>query len=329
MEPSTAFITGANGFVGSHVARALIGQGHHVRALVRPNADRSRVDDLDLEWVVGDLDAHDTLRHACAGARWVIHIAGRVKAPNLEAYRHANVTGTQNLLRAVADAAPGIERFVQVSSLAAGGPAENGRPREESDPDNPITPYGVSKNEGEKAVLGFADRFPVTIVRPPGVYGPGDTEVFQFFKTVSWHLKPQMGMRPTRATMVHVGDLTDGILLATMNPGAPGETFYIAEDRSYRIDEMEQMIQDALDTWALPIRIPAPLLMIIATAAEWVGAVGGFTPRLNRHKARDLLQSDWTCSVSKAERMLGYTSHIPFERGARQTIEWYRAKGWL
>jgi nucleoside-diphosphate-sugar epimerase len=108
-----------------------------------------------------------------------------------------------------------------------------------------------------------------------------------------------------------------------------GETFYIAESHVYDLVSLEDLIQDALGTWAVRVRIPRLLLMGIARAAETAGRIGRFTPRLNRHKARDFLQTNWSCSVAKAERLLEYKSRIPFAQGARQTVEWYRAHGWL
>ena len=328
-DSSPVFITGANGFVGSHLARALSRAGHPVRALIRKGADRSRVSNLDLEWIEGDLNDREALARGCAGARRIFHVAGRIKAPDLAAYRVANVEGTINLLDVAEKSDPAIERLVYVSSLAAGGPARYGHPRDESDPDSPTTPYGTSKLEGEIAVRERADRLPITVLRPPAVYGPGDTEVLGFFQAVSWHIKPLFSMPPVRLSLVHVSDLIDGIMLAVSSPGAVGEVFYIAEDRHYDLPSVEDMIQDALGTWAVRVRIPGPLLLSIAGIAEWVGKVGGFTPKLNRHKARDFMQNDWTCSISKAESRLGYRSQIPFAEGARQTVQWYRANGWL
>jgi len=327
--PRVVFLTGANGFVGSHLAHALIAQGHRVRALVRPQADRTRVADLDIEWVKGNLDDHDALRRGCQGAAWVIHAAGRVKAPDLAAYMRANCTGTANLVEALLDAAPGLERLVYVSSLAAGGPTRTGQPRTEDDPDAPLTPYGKSKLAGEQAVMAHADRLPVVSIRPPAVYGPGDTEILGFFKAVRWHIKPVFGHRPQRLSLVHVGDLVQGILAACQSPAAPGEAFYIAEDRHYTLTELENHIQTALETWAMRVRIPRVLLMSIAWCARLVGSIGGFTPSLNPDKARDFLESDWTCSTAKAGRSLGYRSQIPFARGAQETVIWYRQKGWL
>lgn len=329
LAPPLVFMTGANGFVGSHLAHALAKRGHHVRALVRRMADRSRVDDLALEWIEGDLNDRAALARGCRGAQWVIHVAGRVKAPNLAAYRQANVAGTINLLDAASESAAGLERFVHVSSMAAGGPATSGQPRTETDPDRPLTPYGVSKLEGELAVRERAAHLPITVVRPPAVYGPGDTEVLGFFQAVKWHLKPVFSNHPARLSLVHVSDLVDGILLAASVARATGEVFYIAEDAHYDLATVEDMIQQALGTWAVRVRIPRPALMTIAAIAELAGKAGGFTPKLNRHKARDFSQNDWTCSVDKAKAMLGYRSNIPFAQGAIQTVQWYREQGWL
>lgn len=323
------FVTGANGFVGSHLARALCAAGHPVRALVRKTADRSRVADLNIDWIEGDLNDRAALARGCDGANWIIHVAGKIKAPDLAAYRAANVGGTVNLLDVAEKSGSPLERFVYISSQAAGGPAPNGHPRVESDPNSPTTPYGVSKLEGELAVLARAKRLPVAVVRPPAVYGPGDTEVLGFFQAVNWHIKPMFKNPPVRVSLVHITDLVDGIMLAAASPRANGETFFIAEDRHYDLSAIEDMMQDALGIWAIRVRIPKALLLSIAGISEWVGKIGGFTPKLNRHKAHDFLQNDWTCSIAKAERELGYHSRIPFADGARQTVLWYRENGWL
>jgi len=322
------FLTGATGFVGSHLARALVARGHEVRALIRRAADRWRLSDLEAIWVEGDLDDGEALRRGCEGASWVIHAAGKVKAPNPEAYLHANHTGTRNVLDAALRAA-GIDRFVYISSLAAGGPVRDGRPRAEDNSDEPMTPYGESKLAGEREVMQSAHRLPVVSIRPPAVYGPGDTEVLAFFKAVRWHIKPIFGSRAQCLSLVHVDDLVSGILLACESPSAPGEVFYIAEDRPYTMAELEDMIQAALAIRAVHVHIPRWLLMAIAHAAGLCGRVGGFTPKLNPDKARDFLEQDWTCTTAKANRLLGYRSQVSFADGARQTVAWYRDKGWL
>lgn len=326
---ATAFLTGANGFVGSHLARALLAQGYYVRALIRPHANRNLVSDLDIDWITGDLDDRDALARGCEGVTWVIHVAGRVKAPDAGAFHHANHTGTVNLIETVAAAAPSIKRFVYISSLAAGGPAENGVPRSEDHPDNPIAPYGESKLAGELAVMSRADRLPVVSIRPPAVYGPGDTEILGFFQAVRWHLKPVFGDRVLRISLVYISDLIDGILLALTSTRATGQVFYIADECLYTLAELEDWMQEALGTWALRVNVPGKLLMALAHAAEFAGRVGRFSPALNRNRAQDFLQRDWACNVSKAREMLGFQARIPFAEGARKTVAWYRRQGWL
>jgi dihydroflavonol-4-reductase len=327
--PKTVFVTGANGFVGSHLVRSLTAAGHRIRALVRPSANRSLIADLPIEWVAGDLDDRDALRSGCNGVDWVVHVAGRVKAPDRETFFHANVTGTRNLLESAAEASADLERFVYVSSLAAGGPVRDGKPRTEDDPDRPITDYGESKLAGEQAVMSFADRFPVVAVRPPAVYGPGDAEILGFFKAVRWHLKPVFGGRPMRLSLVYVSDLVDGLILALTSPTAPGEVFYVADDRLYSLTELEDMMQEALGNWALRVNIPRPVLTTLAIVAEWAGRVGGFVPSLNRNRVRDFLELDWACTVNKAHRLLGYVPRVRFAEGAAATVAWYREHRWL
>lgn len=323
------FLTGANGFVGSHLTRHLIGRGYHVRALIRPTADRTRLEGLQVEWIEGDLDNHKALVQGARGSQFVIHNAGRVRASDEAAYHHANCVGTIKLLDAVEEAAPQIQRFIYVSSQAAGGPSTDGRPKTEDDPNIPHTSYGRSKLEGENAVMARAGKLPVVTIRPPAVYGPEDTAILAMFQTVKWHLKPLFGATPQQLSIVHVTDLVHGITLAVENEAASGQVFFIAEDQQYLLAELLGHIQDAVGTWAVTIRIPKWLLMTIAGSGDILGRAFGFVPRLNRDKARDFLQPNWTCSTTKASRMFGYRSQIPFREGAKMTAEWYRKKGWL
>ncbi len=323
------FLTGANGFVGSHLTRVLLEKGYHVRALIRPSADRSRLEGLDVEWVVGDLDNRRALQDGVSGVDFVIHNAGRVRAPDAAAYHHANCVGTIKLLDAVEDANPAIRRFVYISSQAAGGPSPAGRARTEEDPNVPHTPYGVSKLAGENAVMSRAAKLPVVTVRPPSVYGPEDTAILAMFQTVRWHLKPLFGSQPQLISIVHVHDLVRGTILAMEHNAAAGHVFFISEDRHYTLAELLGHIQSAVGTWAVYLRIPRWVLMTIAGTGDLIGKAFGFVPRLNRAKARDFLQPNWSCSTEKAQRILGYRSEIPFPEGAKATAEWYRKKGWM
>ncbi len=325
----TVLVTGANGFVGARLCEILLGRGYLVRALVRRTSDLFRLEGVPVELAYGELNDQASLEQAVDGVDIVIHSAGRIKAPNLAAYLAANKQGTTNLLQAVQQAAPDISRFVYVSSLAAGGPGTTDTPVTEDDPPRPVTPYGASKLAGEKETLARADRFPVSVVRPPAVYGPEDTQVLGFFRTVCWHIKPYFGPPTAQLRLVYVDDLVEGLILAAEHQNAVGEVFYIADNQSRTWLELENIIAREAKVWAVRVRIPRWFVRSLAAVSEAVYKPTGKTPALNRHKAEDFLQANWSCSVAKAERMLGYRCAYPFEKGAAITIKAYKEKGWL
>jgi len=325
----TILVTGANGFVGARLCEILLERGHAVRALVRQSSNLFRLGGVDVDLVYGELGDFPSLIAAAEGVDIIIHTAGRIKAPSLAEYMEANKQGTKNLIKAVTEVAPNLQRFVYVSSLAAGGPGPDERPVTEDDPPRPVTPYGASKLAGEKETLSFTDRLPVTVIRPPGVYGPGDTQVLGFFRTVCWHIKPYFGAPTAKLRLVFVDDLIEGLILAAEKEEAVGEVFYIADDKNYTWLELETIIAREAHVWAVPVRIPHWFVRSIAALSELAYKPTGKTPALNRHKAEDFLQANWSCSVAKAQRMLGYRCRFPFEKGAAITIKAYREKGWL
>ncbi len=322
-------VTGANGFVGARLCEILAERGYTVRAFVRETSDLFRLSALDVEFHYGDLGDYNSLLAAVDDVDIVIHSAGKIKAPSFAAYLQANKQGTKNILDAVAEAAPNLRRFVYVSSLAAGGPGPGDAPVRESDPPRPVTPYGASKLAGEREALSFADKLPVSVVRPPAVYGPGDTQVLGFFRTVCWHIKPYFGSPTAKIRLVYVDDLVEGLLLAATKEAAVNDVFYIADEKSYTWLELESVIANAANVWAVPVRIPKWFVRFAATMTELVYKLSGKTPAFNRHKAEDFLQQNWTCSIAKAQRILGYRCRFPFDKGAEITINAYREKGWL
>jgi len=325
----TVLVTGANGFVGARLCEILSERGYAIRALIRETSNLFRLNGVATDLVYGELNDYASLLAAVDGVQLVIHTAGKIKAPNLAAYMEANRQGTKNLLRAIREAAPNLERFVYVSSLAAGGPGLNKKPVVESDPPRPVTPYGASKLAGEKETLACAAIMPVTIIRPPAVYGPGDTQVLGFFRTVCRHIKPYFGTPHAQIRLVYVDDLVEGLLLAAEKKAALGEVFYIADEKNYTWLELETIIAREANVWAVPVRIPAWFVRSVAAVSELAFKPTGKTPAMNRHKAEDFLQANWSCSVAKAQRMLGYRCRFPFEKGAAITIKAYREKGWL
>jgi nucleoside-diphosphate-sugar epimerase len=326
--PDSVLITGANGFIGSRLCRHFLADGFRVIAGVRKSADLSLLKDLAIDYRYGDITAPESLPAMVAGVDYVIHNAGLVKAKREDQFFAVNEQGTHNLLSALAEHNPGVRKVVVISSLAAAGPSRDGLAVTESDPPNPITVYGRSKLAGEQVALGFAGRLPIVVVRPPGVYGPGDKEIFTFFQTVYRHLKPCVGNTRRKLQLVHVDDLCRGVALAAARPTQSGSIYFIAENRSYAMEELVGMLQQACGRKGIPVILPDPVFRFIGAVSESLFRLVGATPMLTREKANEILQS-WEITTEKAKRELGFESQIPFALGAKETYDWYVTQRWL
>lgn len=326
--PGSVLITGANGFIGSRLCRRFLADGFRVIAGVRKSADLALLRDLSIDYRYGDITAPESLPAMVADVDYIIHNAGLVKAKREEQFFAVNEQGTHNLLSAIAEHNPAVKKVVAISSLAAAGPSRDGLAVTESDPPNPITMYGRSKLAGEQVAMGFAGRLPVVVVRPPGVYGPGDKEIFAFFQTVYYRLKPCIGDTRRKLQLVHVDDLCHGVALAATRPTQSGSIYFIAENRSYAMKELVGMLQQACGRKGIPIILPGSLFRAIGVISESLFRSVGATPMLTKEKANEILQS-WEITTDKAKRELGFESQIPFAVGAKETYEWYIKQRWL
>ncbi len=321
-------ITGANGFVGSRLCRLFGDQGYRVIAGVRRTADLSLLERLDLEYRYGDLSSTEILRPMVADCDYIIHNAGIVKAKRKQTFFDINEQGTAHLMNAIVQRNPDVKKVIYISSLAAAGPSENDKPVKESDPPRPITTYGVSKLAGERVALGFTDRLHVIALRPPGIYGPGDKEMFSFFDTINKGIKPLIGNPNRHIQLVQVDDLCRAALKAIEGDSVSGEPYFIAENRSYAMANLVEILAAACGKKTYRLRIPASIFKVIAAFSEFSFKLVGATPMLTREKAGELLAS-WIVSTDKAREHFGFESEIDFAIGARQTYDWYRREGWL
>lgn len=321
-------ITGANGFVGARLCRKFLENGFHVIAGVRQTADLSELEGLDVEYRYGDVTHPETLPEMVAGVDYVIHNAGVVKAKKAEAFFKVNQQGTTNLFEAIVSSNPNLKKAIYISSQAAAGPSLDGKPVTEADPPHPITTYGQSKLKGEEAALSFVDKINLLSIRPPGIYGPGDKEIFSFFQTVRNKIKPYIGNINRKLQLVHVDDLCEGIYRALIGDTKSGEVYFIAEDRAYTMKELIDILQKAIGVKGFPLYIPGPLFKAIGLISGILFKLIGATPMLTLEKTGELLAS-WEISTAKAKKDFGFESSISFDRGAEQTYKWYCEKGWL
>lgn len=323
-----AFVTGATGFVGSHLTERLLSEGYDVDALVRAPERASWLDRLPaVRRIPGSLADRDRLDRAAAGADLIFHSAGLVKARTEAEYFKANADGTRNVLEAALKAGSRLKRFVLISSQAAAGPSPDGHPITEDDPPRPITPYGRSKLAGEEIVLDRKDDLPVTIIRPPAVYGPRDRDIYIYFKLASRGIVPVTGSLKRRISLVHVNDLVTGIVGAALEEKGAGQTYFITSG-NYDWDELSSGVARAVGR-GRRIPIPAALLRCVAAICDVVGFVTRHAMTLNGHKAREILQDAWNCSHERAREHFGYEPEWDLDRGMAQTAEWYRKEGWI
>jgi nucleoside-diphosphate-sugar epimerase len=203
-----------------------------------------------------------------------------------------------------------------------------GRPVSENDDPHPISVYGKSKLAGEKVALSHAGSFNVVSIRAPGIYGPGDKEIFSFFQTAYRRIKPVIGDQKRRLQLVHVDDLCEGVYRAAVSEAKTGSVYFIAENRSYAMGELVGLLQQACRKKGFPLWIPGPLFVAIGAVSGFLFKLVGATPMLTVEKANELLGS-WEVSTDKARDELGFESQIGFAEGALQTYQWYLKQGWL
>lgn len=324
------FLTGGSGFLGSHIAEQLSEAGIPVRALVRSSSNTSFLSRLPrAELVSASLRDLDSLTRAIEGSTHIIHSAGLVKAKSPAEFHRVNAAGTINLLEA-AKRCGGLERFVLVSSLAVCGPSADGKPLPPNAPPNPVTHYGRSKLAAERAALAMKDELPITILRPPLIYGPRDREVFAFFKAVKYGVLPYMGSTARGVSAIYATDCALACIAALSAKVKSGSTYSIEDGHTLTLGELVEQIEAALGKRAW-IRVPVPrkLLEVAAVGSEFFGKATEQAVMLTRDKCNELYAPHWVCDASETRRDLGWTPKVPFDRGARITAEWYRREGWL
>jgi nucleoside-diphosphate-sugar epimerase len=323
-----ALITGANGFLGTWLAKALVARGDTVACLLRPSSDASGLAGLSYTRVEGDVTDAASLDRAVAGQDVVFHLAGIRRAAARDEFMRVNAEGTRTVCEALLRAG-GKARLVLCGSLAASGPSSAGHPHVEEDPFHPAEWYGESKGEAERIALSYADRLPVTVVRPPRIVGPGDHENLTFFKLIKRGIRLEIGGGPRPLTLVDVEDVVEMLLLLADRPEALGQAFFVGGPQDFTLEQLQDIGARELGVHPRTIRLAPWMLKSLAAAADVITQTTGRKLPLNRKLARQLLAPAWTCSGAKAERLLGFRPRRDLEDSIRRSARWYREHGWL
>jgi nucleoside-diphosphate-sugar epimerase len=321
----TALVTGASGFVGSHLVERLVAGGTKVRALLREGSSElwlPKSELVDVRRV--SLRDEFALQQAVDGVRTVYHLAGLTSAPSHDDYYRVNRDATRNIVEAVKRTSPDAT-FVLCSSQAAAGPSRGGRPLTEEDAPQPISPYGKSKLEAEHIVLDSS--LHASVVRPPTVYGPRDRDILEMFRWASRGLAPTVGPYDQKLSMIHVDDLVVALMAAA---GADsGSVYFVTDGRVHRRSDLVRTIARAVERSTLDIRIPVGLALTWAHVARFAAGLAGVKPLLTPERIRDFSEPEWTCDDSRARAELGYRSSVAIDEGMRRTANWYREQKWI
>ncbi|MFZ0388911.1 MAG: NAD-dependent epimerase/dehydratase family protein [Calditrichia bacterium] len=323
------FLTGATGFVGSFVAEALIKNKHRVTCLVRSTSNLRWLENLPVKINEGELLNPESYRKAVESADRVIHVAGVTKAADRQEYYQGNVEATRLLLETIRAVNSKLKSFLLVSSQAAVGPSTPMQPLDESAPFAPLTDYGKSKMEAELLAREYMAELPLTIVRPPVVYGPRDTDVLIFFKNIQKGLNLQVGKLDQLVSLVYVEDLARGIMQAALSDYTPGETYFICDDRPFYWSQVAALSARIMQKKYWTVRFPLPLVKGAAWGIEQYSRYRKKPSILNRQKMQEINQENWVVDPSKAQEHFGYETRFPLVKGMENTIDWYKKAGWL
>jgi nucleoside-diphosphate-sugar epimerase len=317
-------LTGATGFIGSHLLDVLLEGGVRPRLLVRELArvpERARE---EAQVVKGDLDDIETLAALLSGCAAVVHAAGLVRSGSQSAFDKANRVGTENLVRALARAAPGA-RLVHISSLAAAGPSQDPQGIGPEAPPRPISAYGRSKLAAEAAVQRLAG--PWVILRPPSTFGPRDTDVLQFFRLVARRVVPI----PSGKRFLTVAYVTDVVraILAALSGAADRRILHVGDPCPRTLHDLLGILAESGGVRARTLPVPPAVVRLAGFGGDllhWLGIRG--IP-MTSDKAREMVARHWAARTEDSLTSLGLGGSVAPADGFAMTWVWYREKGWV
>lgn len=344
-------VTGASGFIGSHIVEEGLKQGFEVWAGVRGSSSREYLQDPRIHFA--ELNLSDPLRlkeqllsykEAMGGQGWdfVVHAAGATKCLHREDFFRTNTEGTRHLIDGLrlTDMVP--QRFIFLSSLSIYGAIRENPVRKASE-DNPWiygpilssdipcpnTAYGESKLQAEKYLRSVPD-FPYTILRPTGVYGPREKDYFLMAKSILQHVDFSVGYQPQEITFVYVEDISQAVFRCMQTPAAQNKEYFLSDGKIYHSSDFSLLLQKHLgNPWVLRLKAPLWVLRLVCMVSDRLSQFTGRMNALNNDKYHILSQRNWQCDIEPARRDFGYEPEWTIERGVPAVIQWYKKMHWL
>ena len=328
-------IQGSNGFIGSNLTAQLMEQGYEAKCLVRKSSNldllKQFTDINHLTLCYGDINDSASLDEHLRDVDIVYHVAGAVKALTQRDYDKVNLYGTKNILDSLLRVNPHVKRVVFISSIAANGPSNTGVFATEDMEPNPIFAYGLSKYKAEKLIMeNYMSQLPITVIRPPIVFGPGDKVTLTLFQQVAKGIKLYQRGPDRYYSIVYISDLINGIILAGEKKEAISETFYICGDGAETWQGLQDIIAETLGTKIqFTFKISKSVMLTFAYMAETLGKISKTTPFLNKGKVKEAFAPGWTFSNEKAKKLLGFSPMVNIKECMEKTAFWFTKNGWL
>jgi len=324
-----SLVTGATGFTGGVLTRALLARGHAVTALVRDAGRAADLRDAGARLAVGDLTDRTALRAALEGVQVVYNVAAiyRQAGVSAAAYRAVNTDAVRTLVELGAEA--GVRRVVQCSTVGVHGDVER-PPATEEAPLRPGDVYQRTKLEGERAGREAAARTGVeyTVARPTGIYGPGDRRLLKLFRGVARRRWVTLGSGEIFYHLTFVTDIVEGLRLCGEIPGAAGGTYIIAGPQVTTLNELVAAIARAAGVRPPRWRLPVWPVWLAGAICEGVCVPFGLEPPIYRRRV-DFFTKSRAFDIARARAELGYAPAVSLEEGIRRTLSWYRERGWI
>ena len=326
-KPELTLVTGATGFTGSYLVRALVADGGQVRVIARSAAKARQLLPGNVDVVEGDIADAGVVERAVQGVGTVYHLAAvyrEAKHPDFR-YREVNVDASRNLLDAAVAAS--VDRYVHCSTVGVHGHIAS-PPADERAAYDPGDVYQATKCEAEQLALSYRDRIPLAVARPTAIYGPGDTRLLKLFRMIVRGRFLLLGGGENYYHTVHVNDLVRGLRLLGTHPRAVGEIFILGGERYLKLSELAAMIAAAADVPAPRLRLPARPFQVLGSLVEKLCVPLGIEPPIHRRRV-DFYTKSRAFSIEKAKRLLGYQPEVRLNDGIRETLDWYVANGYI
>jgi nucleoside-diphosphate-sugar epimerase len=313
---ASVLVTGATGFLGSHIAEVLVQHGFTVRCAVRPSSSLKWLEKLELEKITVDFNDDTSLQKACEGVDVVVHNAGITRAKTDARFFEVNTNATERLAKAAIQAK--VPRFIFISSLEARGPDGF---------TTAISSYGKSKLEAEHRLAKLQKNVEIILLRPAGIYGPRDTDLLTLFQLAKYGVLTVPAING-RLQPIHVRDVAEAVL-ATLQGKAQLGPFEIAEANTYSWQDMASMLEVAMNKKLRVLKIPREVFLTAGYASETISKLLNQAPKLDRRRAKSLAYYTYTCDIQPFKEAFAWQARIPLQEGLKETAEWYKQNNWL